>query len=155
DRAMGQGKIYINGVLFDTKSVGTNLLSTAGDFYLGQVPASSNYFGGQLDEVSLYQRPLTPEEVYNIYASGSSGKCTNDYNHPPVVYAGSDLFVMGVPGTATLQGQAFDDGLPAGSTLRFQWSKFTGPGTVNFGSPTSAVSTATFSTNGIYVLQLT
>jgi len=55
----------------------------------------------------------------------------------------------------TLNGQASDDGVPAGSTVRLQWSQFSGPGSVNFNNPTSAVTSATFSTNGIYVLKLT
>jgi RHS repeat-associated protein len=155
DRTSGLAKIYVNGVLNAAGNVGTNLLSTATDFYLGQVPGSAGFFSGQLDEISLYQRPLNPQEVYNIYSSGSIGKCPNDQNTPPFVFAGPDLFIEGVPGTGALNGQVLDDGLPVGSTLRIQWSKLSGPGTVTFNSPTSAVTTATFSAHGIYVLQLT
>src|SRR5207247_1400066 len=150
-----QARIYINGVLNNTANVGTNLLTTDIDFYMGQVPGSSGFYKGQLDEVSLYSRTLNPQEIYQIYASGDVGKCPLEPNQAPSVHAGPDLFVVGVPGAATLNGEVFDDGLPVGSTVRAQWSKFSGPGTVSFSSPTSAVTTATFSTNGIYVLQLT
>ncbi|MGZ5568024.1 MAG: PKD domain-containing protein, partial [Limisphaerales bacterium] len=155
DRTLGQAKVYTNGVLLATGTVGTSVLSTAGDFYLGQVPGSANFFSGALDEISIYKRPLNPEEVYNVFTSGSTGKCPDDANQPPIVYAGEDLFVRGVPGTATLNGQVIDDNLPAGSSVRSQWSKFSGPGTVTFANPSALTTSATFSTNGVYVLQLT
>lgn len=155
DRTVGQAKIYTNGVLVATGTVGANVMSTAGDFYLGQVPGSSNFFNGALDEISVYKRPLNPEEIYNVFASGSVGKCPHDSNQPPTVNAGGDLFVRGVPGIVTLQGQVSDDGLPTGSTLRTQWSKLSGPGTVTFADSNAPVATATFSTNGVYVLKLT
>ena len=49
----------------------------------------------------------------------------------PTVDAGPDLFLRGVPATATLNGQVFDDGLPVVLQLRIQWSKLSGPGTVD------------------------
>ena len=130
-------------------------MSTAGDFYLGQVPGSANYFWGRLDEISLYARSLNPEEVYNVFAAGSVGKCPENRNAAPFVYAGPDLFITGVPGTVSLNGEVDDDDLPGGSSLRTQWSRFSGPGIVNFGNSNLPVTSATFSTNGIYVLKLT
>jgi hypothetical protein len=135
--------------------VGTNLLSTATDFYLGQAPGSPGFFSGRLDEVTLYRRPLNAQEVYEVFAAGSAGKCPLDNNTAPFVYAGPDLFVIGVPGKASLNGEVEEDGLPVGSMLRTKWSTFDGPGIVDFASSTSLVTSATFGTNGIYVLQLT
>ncbi|HEV2331035.1 MAG TPA: LamG-like jellyroll fold domain-containing protein [Verrucomicrobiae bacterium] len=155
DAPSGAANLYINGAIAASAVVGTNLLSTTNDFYMGQVPGSANFYSGQLDEVSLYRRPLNPEEVYNIYASGSVGKCPDDTNAPLVVSAGPDLFLTGVPATGTLNGQVSDPVLPPGGTLSQQWNEISGPGSVVFGSPASPVTTATFSTNGIYVLELT
>jgi hypothetical protein len=155
DRSSGMADLYINGSIQTSANVGTNLMTTANDIYMGQVPGSPNFFSGELDEISLYERPLNPEEVYNIYASGSVGKCPNDTNAPPSVSAGPDLFLSGVPATATLNGQVIDAVLPPGGTLSEQWNVIEGPGSVTFGNPAAAVTTATFSTNGIYVLQLT
>ena len=155
DAASGEADIYINGSAQAGANVGTNLMTTANDIYMGQVPGSPNYYSGQLDEISLYRRPLNPEEVYNIYASGSVGKCPDDTNPPPVVSAGADLFLGGAPVTATLNGQVSDPALPPGGTLSQQWSVVSGPGPVTFGSPNLPVTTATFSADGIYVLQLT
>lgn len=33
------------------------------------------YFAGDLDEISFYLRPLTPEEIRAIHRAGSAGKC--------------------------------------------------------------------------------
>jgi hypothetical protein len=155
DRALSEARIYANGVLVAATTVGTNLLTTASDFYLGQTPGTPGTFSGLLDEVTLYRRPLNAQEVYEVFAAGSAGKCPVDNNEAPFVHAGTDLFVAGVPVTATLHGEVEDDGLPVDSTLRVQWSTFDGPGSVDFASPSSPVTAVTFGTNGIYVLQLT
>jgi hypothetical protein len=49
-----------------------------------------------------------------------------------------------------------DDGKPnPPATVTTTWSKVSGPGTVTFANPSAKVTTATFSTAGTYVLQLT
>src|SRR2546430_2536539 len=83
---------------------------------------------------------------------GWAGRCPNDANQPPLVYAGPDQITESVPGTATLQGEVSDDGLPAGSQLLSQWTVQSGPGTVTFGAASQPGTTATFSASGIYVL---
>jgi Concanavalin A-like lectin/glucanases superfamily/Bacterial Ig domain len=154
DRAAGVADVYKDGVMMISQSVGSFQPQTSHDLYLGLLSGFSD-FEGQLDEISLYGRPLNAQEVYNIYESGSVGKCPDDNNAPPMVSAGPDLFLGGVPATATLNGEVIDPALPPGGTLSQQWSVLEGPGTVTFGSPTLPVTTAMFSTNGIYVLQLT
>src|ERR1017187_4588972 len=155
DRVSGMARVYKNGVIVASQNVGSFVPRTSYDLYFGLVAGSTPIATGQLDEISLYRRPLNPQEIYSIYTSGSVGKCPNDGNQPPVVYAGPDQSIVGVPGVTTLQGQVSDDGLPAGSTLRSRWSVYSGPGTVAFNNPDSAETAVTFSTNGTYVLQLT
>ncbi|HEY4425929.1 MAG TPA: fibro-slime domain-containing protein, partial [Pyrinomonadaceae bacterium] len=75
-------------------------------------------------------------------------------NKAPVVNAGPDL-VITLPGTATLNGTATDDGVPAGSTLSVLWSVASGPGQVGFNPLNRAASIASFNTPGTYVLRLT
>jgi RHS repeat-associated protein len=74
-------------------------------------------------------------------------------NHAPTANAGADQTIT-LPNTASLNGSATDDGLPAGSTLTTNWSKVSGPGTVTFGNPSVTVTTAAFSEAGTYVLRL-
>lgn len=75
-------------------------------------------------------------------------------NQPPTVSAGANQTIQ-IEQTATLNGTATDDGLPAGSTLAITWSVVSGPGQVIFGNTQQAQTTATFSTPGTYVLRLT
>ena len=73
-------------------------------------------------------------------------------NQGPIVSAGSDQNIT-LPNTVNLNGTATDDGLPSG-TLTILWSMVSGPGTVTFGNPNQAVTSASFSTAGTYVLEL-
>jgi poly(3-hydroxybutyrate) depolymerase len=76
-------------------------------------------------------------------------------NHAPVVNAGSDQTIT-LPASANLSGSVTDDGLAPGSASpTAAWSKISGPGTVTFGNANAAVTTATFSAAGTYVLRLT
>jgi RHS repeat-associated protein len=75
-------------------------------------------------------------------------------NKAPVVNAGADQVVNPPSNSATLNGTATDDGLPAASTLTYVWTKVSGPGAVTFSAPTAATTTATFGEAGAYVLRL-
>jgi RHS repeat-associated protein len=75
-------------------------------------------------------------------------------NHAPSVNAGADQ-IIALPSTAQLNGSATDDGYPEGSSLSFAWTKVSGSGNVTFSNPNAAVTTASFSAAGTYVLRLT
>ncbi len=75
-------------------------------------------------------------------------------NQPPTVSAGPSQTLQLPQTTLTLNGFAADDGLPAGSTLSIAWSQISGPAAVSFATPNAAVTQATFTVAGIYVLQL-
>ncbi|MBI4850186.1 MAG: hypothetical protein HY819_00010 [Acidobacteria bacterium] len=75
-------------------------------------------------------------------------------NQPPTVFAGNNQLSF-IPGRATLQGTASDDGLPINSTIALTWSKVSGNGTVSFTSPNQLNTFASFTEPGLYVLRLT
>jgi hypothetical protein len=75
-------------------------------------------------------------------------------NQPPTTNAGPDQTIT-LPSTAALDGTVTDDGLPTGSTVTQAWTKVSGPGTVTFGNSAAVDTSASFSTSGSYVLQLT
>jgi PA14 domain len=76
-------------------------------------------------------------------------------NQPPTVNAGPDKNVT-LPAAVTLNGAASDDGKPTPpGALTLSWSRVSGPGTVSFGTPSVATTTATFSAAGTYLLRLT
>lgn len=154
DRTTGLGRIYINGVLRTTSMLGIYQPRTSYNLYFGNLPSDTGFFRGMLDEVSLYNRPLDAQEVYDIYNSGPAGKCPKDQNQAPVVDAGPNVTLAAVSDVATLNGSVSDDALPAGAGVRALWSKLDGPGAVTFGDPAAPVTTASFTVPGIYVLNL-
>ncbi|MDD1652458.1 MAG: PKD domain-containing protein, partial [Methanomicrobiales archaeon] len=77
-----------------------------------------------------------------------------DANLAPLVNAGEDRVVF-LPDPVPLAGTVTDDGRPVDpGRVAVTWSKVSGPGTVTFGSTTSASTSATFPAPGTYVLRL-
>jgi fibro-slime domain-containing protein/RHS repeat-associated protein len=148
-------KLYINGTLASQQPT-TYALGYADGKPLvigGSGESFNGRLRGSIDELQLYKRALTAAEVQAIYNTGSTGLCPGAVNDPPVVDAGADQ-TINVRDTATLPGTATDDGRPQGSTLAISWSMVAGPGTVTFGNPQQAQTTATFSLPGTYLLRL-
>jgi hypothetical protein len=76
-------------------------------------------------------------------------------NATPTVSAGPDRIIT-LPSTASLQGSASDDGKPSPpGAMTLGWTRVSGPGTVIFSAPAAAVTNASFSAAGTYVLRLT
>ena len=94
--------------------------------------------------------------VNNGY-SNSAPATISIYNqpvdYPPVVVAGANQTIILPQSSAILSGQVTYAPFP-GTVNTVQWSKISGPGNVLFDNPTSLNTTASFSTNGIYHLQL-
>ncbi|GAH54051.1 unnamed protein product, partial [marine sediment metagenome] len=77
-------------------------------------------------------------------------------NQAPSVDAGTDQQITLPDDDVDLDGTVSDDGLPdPPATVTQTWTKESGPGTVNFGNENAVDTTATFSTDGVYVLRLT
>jgi hypothetical protein len=82
--------IYVNGSIAGTKdaSVGTIDYSSVGDFAIGgRTNQSTNYFTGDIDDVRIYNRALSQQEIQKLYDS---------YN--PQIYLGGS----GQPGSISL-----------------------------------------------------
>ncbi len=76
-------------------------------------------------------------------------------NTKPVVSAGPELSAN-VNTPVALNGLVTDDGLPnPPGVISSTWSLVSGPGTVTFADPNAQATTATFSSAGVYTLQLT
>jgi parallel beta-helix repeat protein len=75
-------------------------------------------------------------------------------NQAPIVNAGTDQNVTLAAG-ATLNGTVSDDGLPdPPGTVTTTWSQVSGPGTVTFADANAVDTTAVFSAEGSYVIEL-
>jgi hypothetical protein len=76
--------IYLNGV---PVALGPADLSLGYDSHPVLIGTEFDYnspvlpFTGEIDEVSIYDRALTAEEIESIYLSGSAGKCANSLPH--------------------------------------------------------------------------
>ena len=71
---------YVDGVLAASTSAsgGNNITTSTLPLYLGaelRDNADSGFFNGQLDEVEIFDRALTLDEITAIYIAGSNGKC--------------------------------------------------------------------------------
>ncbi|MDO8540341.1 MAG: LamG-like jellyroll fold domain-containing protein [Opitutaceae bacterium] len=152
DRPSGVVRVYRNGAQVYQSVIGSFTPQTSYDLYWGNV--LDDRFRGGIDELSLYGRALTSEEVYGLYAASAAGKALPGPNLVPAVDAGPDKFAQSVADPVTLGGTVNDDGLPAGNGLVTQWTALSRPGVVNFASATTAATTATFTKPGVYVLQL-
>jgi hypothetical protein len=75
----GAGNIafYKNGSAVDTQTVSwTDGVGTA-DAWIGSFLGASNYFGGIIDEVGIWNRVLTSSEVTELYNSGAGKQYPN------------------------------------------------------------------------------
>jgi Concanavalin A-like lectin/glucanases superfamily/Immunoglobulin domain len=69
-------RLYVNGVLEGSAYAGFPLdygtrpvfFGRTGEFWVAN-------FGGSMDEVSIYSRALTADEIQSLYQAGSAGKC--------------------------------------------------------------------------------
>lgn len=69
---------YLNGLLVRSRTFLGSLANTMNDspFVIGAARGGAGeFFKGTIDEVSLYNRALSPEEVQAIYGAGAAGKC--------------------------------------------------------------------------------
>jgi hypothetical protein len=121
---------------------------------IGRGYNDNTYFPGRIAEILVYNRALGDAERQQLeqYLLAKYFVAVSVSNLAPVVKAGPDQAVNTL--AASLAGSVTDDGLPK-NALTVGWSKLNGPGVVTFANSASAVTTATFSTSGTYVLRLT
>jgi hypothetical protein len=113
------GKLYVDGALimtFDpTQESGD--LSTTGPLYIGchDNPAMNCNFKGIIDEVSLYNRALTPQDVFSVFLDGNRGKLV-----PPF----APVITVQPVNRKVLQGTNVSFEVEAAGTppLTYQWS---------------------------------
>lgn len=100
DRNHPQGlKFYVDGVQvgasLDPTSMTGNTASSA-EFMMGRshaVPAAATWYDGDLDEVELFRRALTPAEIAGISDAGIAGKCREACSLPDRIIACSGTSV--------------------------------------------------------------
>ena len=109
DKTSGVAVLYLNGVAVTITNLGSFTPQTSYDLYFGKRPSgpfAGSYFNGLMDEISIYNRALSSNEVASIYNAGSSGKCENLPPPVPVITGFSPI--SGLAGTSvTISGTNF------------------------------------------------
>jgi methionine-rich copper-binding protein CopC len=78
DKVSQTQSMYINGVLEKTEPlVNTDFLVSNGTVTIGTANGLDQYFNGLIDEVKIYNRALTPEQIAKNYAKGLAGTASN------------------------------------------------------------------------------
>src|SRR5436190_6226897 len=136
--------IYINGVLQTVSELsggGGSLVSNAGTGYIGNRATLDRGYQGAIDELRVYNRLLTADEVA-LLAYTSIG------NMAPVININDSSFFTNV---FTLRAAVVDDGkhLPVTN----YWQQLSGPGTIAIANTNARVTSATFPTPGTYGLR--
>ena len=113
--------LYVNGVEEASATPGFPLDYDTTPVYIGTTGTWVPYlsmFAGIIDEVSIYNRALSPDEIQSIYLAGSFGKCP-----PPVADATATTPVVispnGSNAVVRLNGSKSYD--PGGDPLRYSW----------------------------------
>lgn len=141
-------RLYVDGAEVGSMPH-SGVVSTNGNvpIAIGNNPDGSRPFDGQIDQVRVYDRALSPADLADLIAERPVP------NQSPVVDAGPDR--TATPDTPVLiNASVSDDGLPDGSSLSTHWQQTSGPAAVAFNDPTVIDATATFPETGVYVLQL-
>jgi hypothetical protein len=93
--------------------------------------------------------------IVSLVSSNLTVLASTAVNLPPSVYVGPDQTIT-LADSVFLDGVISDDSLPdTPAALSTIWSKVSGPGTVIFQNHREALTTASFSTTGSYILRLT
>jgi alpha-tubulin suppressor-like RCC1 family protein len=78
DKTTGIAVLYLNGIPVQTSSLGSFIPQTSYNFYMGtrlSGALAGSYFGGAIDEPSLYNHALSQAEIQSIANAGGAGKC--------------------------------------------------------------------------------
>ena len=65
-------KIYLDGLLKQSTSMGLSLTGNSNPLNLGRANANTNFFNGRLDEVAIYSSALSATTVQSHYAKGTT-----------------------------------------------------------------------------------
>jgi hypothetical protein len=142
--------LYVNGVKLPANTITTPSgiqPSYSGTGYLGNKSGLNRAWNGSIDDLRIYNRLLSDAEVRALASLPPA-------NLAPSVRAGTNQIVVR-PALAYLNGTVVDDGKPQPpGALTVAWDQISGPGIVTFANSNFLGTTASFSTNGIYLLRL-
>jgi concanavalin A-like lectin/glucanase superfamily protein len=152
DNPTGVVFLYIDGVLDNSATFTPDIIVTPNDYHVfingldGELVIGKRHFDGRVDDVCLYNRALTADDVAYMYSLP---------NLAPQVDAGT--FQSALVDTMTqLDATVIDDGKPTDPCeVTFTWSQLSGLGTATFSpNPNIEDPCVSFDAVGVYELQL-
>jgi hypothetical protein len=66
DSASGNAQVYLDGVRANERNIGLIIPQTSSNLYVGARPDSEPRFTGLIDEVRIYDRVLSRDEIYSL-----------------------------------------------------------------------------------------
>ncbi len=147
----GTYRVYMDGELKATGDY-SGLSTFQGMAHLGNNGNSTpnQLFHGALDELYLYARALTQEDIRSLLSDDS-----DSVNRPPVVEAGPNHTLRLPDTTVLVNGTVTDDDPAHAAQLEHSWSLVSGPGAVSFSPSADSLNVrVTFAQGGTYVLRL-
>jgi len=142
------GRLYLDGqnvLTFDPRAVRGSLSNSAA-LVIGDTSISGSPFSSDptelIDELTFYNRALSPEEILAVRQAGSAGKCVprpNILRQPT-----NQMATIGSPATMRVLASGFP-------TLLYQWSK-NGTNVTGATSNNLVIANATFSDAGQYAV---
>jgi RHS repeat-associated protein len=118
DKSSGLASLYLNGALVAQQNLGVFTPQTSYNLNFGVYFQVENFLAGLMDDFSLYNRSLSPEEIGAIYNAGSTGKCPTP---PGIIYQPANValneglnavFSVTASGTPPLVYQWYKGNLP-------------------------------------------
>lgn len=119
-------RLFRDGVEVASKAFSGILNTNDRPFTIGLTASGGDgpdYWNGMIDDVSVYSRALSSNEIAAIYAAGSAGKCLVTANNPPTLAnpIPDTNGVYGAPLSFTFAANTFSDP-DAGQTLSYSAS---------------------------------
>lgn len=118
------GRMYVDGQLvyqFNPRSRDGNL-NNSSPLTIGRVSdGQNNFFDGQIDEVTLYSRMLSANQINGIFNATSSGKCDEPSISP---LQATVLCLATVPGLIGTDLQCFGSALGGTGNYQYSWDLF-------------------------------
>ncbi len=143
DKASGVAKMYCNGAVVLQQTVGSFTPQTTYNLFLGSRPQTYAW-AGLMDEVTIYSRALSSNEIAVIYNTGSGGKCPL----PPAILSQPTNQTASVGGTVTFRVSASGT-----QPLFYQWS-FNGTNISGATNTSLALTNVQPIQTGTYVVQV-
>ena len=75
----GEITLYVNGEIAETATLSGTLASNTNTMYIGRAEDGAERFAGDVDDLRLYDRVLSPTEIHQLYLWGTRGRDLRKY----------------------------------------------------------------------------